>query len=55
MRVILSCEADIICHDCEVADRMSLGVVPVSWRGTPEEFFGGFSPANPDCFPKTAT
>ena len=54
MRVVLSGETDIVCHDCELADRMQIGVNPISWRGTPEEFFTGFAPANPDCYPKTA-
>ena len=55
MRVILSGITDIVCHDCELADRMPEGVEPVSWRGNPEQFFAEFVPANPDCYPKTAT
>lgn len=55
MRVILSGPADIISHDAELADRMPINFEPVSWRGTPDQFFGDFTPANPDCYPKTAT
>ena len=55
MRVILSGPTDIVCHDCELADRMPACVEPVSWRGNPEEFFGDFLPANPDGYPKTVS
>lgn len=52
MRVIYSEAHDVIAHD---AERVNSLKTLVSWRGTADQFFADFQPADPNLYPKTAS
>lgn len=52
MRVIYSEAHDVIAHD---AERVNSLKTLVSWRGTSDQFFADFQPADPNLYPKTAS
>lgn len=52
MRVIYSEAHDLIAHDAERADVLE---EITTWRGTADQFFTDFQPADANLYPKTAS
>jgi hypothetical protein len=52
IRVIYSDAHEILAHDAELADRMT---VIVSWRGSASDFAEQFQPSDSEFYPKTAS